>query len=241
MPGDLRQRWGAAYKAHALEPSEATLHEAYELGREAVSRGMSIVEIAALHRDFLVEAAARGRASADALAAGDFLLEALSAYEMMQRAARAVRDEALAERQRATMIRRLSSLLAHESLTTRDRASLREALQLVAEQARELTGAARCVVHSDGDAIAIAVAVDAPADDGTTDLFSDRDPTPGPRQLSIPLRTLAGQEIGELEVTAKDGYALTSLQEELLVQLAEMASAAVERTRLYRQDRDSGL
>ena len=142
---------------------------------------MSIVEVAALHRNFLAEAAARGQATlADAIAATDFLLEALSAYEMVQRVARAARDEALAERQRSTMIRRLSSLLSHESLTTRDRASLREALQLVAEQARELTSAARCVIHAEGEAVAVAIAVGAAPDDASADSRGDRGPAGHP-------------------------------------------------------------
>lgn len=152
---ELRRSYAGGLHAYLREPNEETLHAAYELGREAVTRELDVLDLALAHHEAL--AAVLRAADLDDLerltrSAGDFLVESLSAFEMIRRAYTEARDAAALERRQASMLRQLSSLLADASLAL-DAGSLDEMLRLVAEQARELTGAACCVavlVGADG-------------------------------------------------------------------------------------------
>ena len=77
--------------------------------------------------------------------AGDFFLESMSSFEMVQRGLAETRDAARHERRQTEMARQLSTFLADASLTLDGSGSLDEMLQLVAEQARELVNAECCV------------------------------------------------------------------------------------------------
>jgi GAF domain-containing protein len=79
-------------------------------------------------------------------AAGDFLLESLSSFEMVQRGYGEAREAAWRERRRTDMSRQLSTFLADASLALDGSGSLEEMLRLVAEQGRELLGGDCCVV-----------------------------------------------------------------------------------------------
>jgi Phosphoserine phosphatase RsbU, N-terminal domain/GAF domain len=143
---ELRRSYAAGLQAYLRDPNERTLRAAYELGREAVTRELDVLDLALVHHEAL---AAALRSAGDDLerltrSAADFLVESLSAFEMIRRAYTEARDAAALERRQASMLRQLSSLLADASLAL-DAGSLDEMLRLVAEQARELTGAACCV------------------------------------------------------------------------------------------------
>jgi GAF domain-containing protein len=230
---EFRRRYAAAFHTHIQAPAEPTLLAAYELGRDAVESGLPLVDVAAVHHEVLFQAI-RSAALVEveqSLAAGDFLIESLSAFEMVHRGLREISDYAFVEHRRNMMIRRLSNLLSDASLTGRDGGSLREALQLVAEHARELSGSAACVVRvaADGDG-GRPVEVSAHSDpDADGNAFGAR-PRP---DFSVPLRTLDGRSVGVLEVVATRGNELTELDEELLRHVAEMASATIERARGY--------
>ena len=147
--GSFATAYASAFRAYLLDPGEATLHVAYELGREAVSRHLSVLDLAVAHHEALVSALAGVADSAETQgmtrAAGDFFLESLSAYEMVQRGFSEARESASLERRHIEMSRRLSTFLADASLALDASNSLEEMLQLVAEQARELVGADCCV------------------------------------------------------------------------------------------------
>jgi GAF domain-containing protein len=53
--------------------------------------------------------------------------------------------------------------------------------------------------------------------------------------LAASLTTLDGRDLGLIQLFDKADGDFTELDEEILVQLAQMASAAVERARLYRR------
>ena len=78
-------------------------------------------------------------------AAGDFFLESLASFEMVQRGFREATEAARLERRQTEMSRQLSTFLADASLALDASESLEEVLRLVAEQARELVGAECCV------------------------------------------------------------------------------------------------
>jgi hypothetical protein len=139
--------YAQAFEAYLRDPSEATLRSAYELGREAVTRSLSVMDLATVHHDALAAVTAGDPGLMMRLArAREFLVESLGAFEMVQRGFRETRDAALVERRQADMLRQLSNFLADASLAIDASDTLAEVLQLVAEQARELTGADCCLV-----------------------------------------------------------------------------------------------
>ena len=142
----FRSAYEAAFLAHLADPDEETLYAAWELGREAVVADLGVMDIAEAHHQALI-AGLRGSPDvfATTRAARDFLLESLSAFEMARRGMTEARDAAAAERRRTAIVRRLSSFFADASLSIGGDDSTHEILHLLAEQARELVGAACCV------------------------------------------------------------------------------------------------
>lgn len=225
----FRARYAAAFRAHLGRPAESTLNEAYELGRTAIGLGLSVVDLADIHHDVLGEAAAERELDADVIAvAGGFLVESLSAFEIVRRGYLEAREQATLERRRAVMVRRLSNILSDESLTlsVSDREPLSEALQLVAEQTRELLGAARCVV-------AARVPGKWQSEVRRASTSEEPDEEQGGEAHVVHLRSLGGDDLGSIAVTPTHGRVLTTRDRQIIDHLAEMTSAALERARMY--------
>src|SRR5690348_13423021 len=148
---DFAQRYREGFDAYLQDPGEHALARAYELGRSAIADQLTILDLASIHQNVLLERAHSGSGSTTLEgtieAGGSFFLESVSAFEMASRALQAVRESALVERQHATILRRLSTFLADASLALDASESLEEMLQLVAEHTRELTGAERCAAR----------------------------------------------------------------------------------------------
>jgi GAF domain-containing protein len=144
----LRYEYATAFEAYLADPSEAALQAAYELGRDAVARELSVLDLAAVHHDAVRAALAAGDAQRVADAAAGFFLESLSAFEMLQRGFREAQEAARAEQRQAAMLRQLSSFLGDASLALNEVESIDEMLVLVAEQARELLDSECCVAHA---------------------------------------------------------------------------------------------
>lgn len=221
-------RFSAAYAtalaAYAQKGGEEALHAAYELGREAVALRLNIVELARVHHSAL-DGAITDRPPAEyataVQAGGDFLAEALSAFEIVRRGYEETREIAAVERRHATILRRLSTLLADTSLSIDAKEALGEILQLVAEGACELTGADGCmaVVRERGTSRMVAVSGTATERSETT--------------IVVPLTALDGRVLGALALVYDGGDRSTELDEAILGHLAQMAAAAVDRARLY--------
>jgi Phosphoserine phosphatase RsbU, N-terminal domain/GAF domain len=147
--GPFRAAYASALAAYLHDPSERSLRAAYELGREAVKRPLSVLDLAVAHHQAMLAASAGVYGSEETQqlirAAGDFFLESLSSFEMVQRGFGEVREAARLERRQTEMSRQLSSFLADASLALTASDSLGEMLRLVAEQARELLGAECCL------------------------------------------------------------------------------------------------
>ena len=262
----------SALTEYLRNPSERSLHVAYELGREAVGRQLSMLDLAVVQQEALLSALADASGPKETQrvtrAAGDFFLESLASFEMVQRGFREATEAARLERRQTEMSRQLSTFLADASLALDASESLEEVLRLVAEQARELVGAKCCVatVAMDGKPRA-AEAVSFDQTDRRwagfvrwLDLFaiyrcirmsggsvrlageqlleqpqfgstSGRRPVQG--WLASALAALDGSELGAIQLFDKQDGAFTGDDEAVLVHLAQMASAAIERTRLY--------
>ena len=93
----------------------------------------------------LAAASGAGEVQRVARAAGDFFLEGLSTFEMVQRGLREAHQAVSHARRQTELSRRLSTFLADASLALDASDSLDEVLQLVTEQARELLGAECCL------------------------------------------------------------------------------------------------
>jgi hypothetical protein len=153
MTGSL-ERFRLSYeeglRRHLERADETTLRQAYELGREAVERELTVLDVAAVHHDLLGAAVLERRLPAEAADAvrdaGNFLVEIVAAFEMVRRGFRDARDAAMEERRQAQMLRRLSDFLTDASLALAASGSLEEVVQLVAEQACELLPADCAVV-----------------------------------------------------------------------------------------------
>jgi Phosphoserine phosphatase RsbU, N-terminal domain/GAF domain len=223
---DFRHRYAAALDAYLQSPGEEGLNAGYELGRAAVAEELGLLDLAAVHQAALAAALDASDPVPTVAAAGDFFLESLSALEMFQRILRDSRERAILERKHAEMLRRLSTFLADASVALDATGSLEEILQLAAEHARELVGAERCsarIALADGTAVdAHAAAAPGP------ELAPDR-----PADLAAPLSALDGRELGVIQAFDKQEGDFSELDEAVLVQLAQMAAAAVERAQLY--------
>lgn len=88
---NLERNYRAAFLRYLPRREEAALHLGYELGRSAVTDGLSILELARVHHDVFLEVL-RDTPAEDltrvAAAASEFLLEVLATYDMTQRAFR---------------------------------------------------------------------------------------------------------------------------------------------------------
>lgn len=265
----FRVAYAAALDDHLREPGEASLLAAYELARDAVGRQLSVLDLAVAHQEALVAAlAGAGDAAAVdrvARAAGDFFLEGLSAFEMVQRGFAEAQHTATQGRRRTELSRQLSAFLADASLAHDPRHALSEMLQLVAEQARELLDADCCVATvTDGAQPRAAEAASHAEDDvrwtafvrwldlpaiyevlrygGGTARASGENLAELPPFRQTPLRgwlaasltALDGTEMGAVQVFDKATGPFTGEDASALVHLAQIASAAVERVRLYR-------
>ena len=272
--GQFRAAYAAALRGYRSDASESSLRAAYELGREAVSRELSVLDLAAIHQEIvsalLTDASDLTEAQRSARAASDFFLESLSSFEMVQRGFKEARQAFLDERRLTELSRRLSTFLADASLALEASDSLQEMLTLVAEQARELVQADCCIVtvaserrvrsaeaasyaepakrwrtllawldlvgiyellSRNGGSIRIAgapLARMAMFDDARVD-------TPLRGWLASSLTTLDGGQLGAVQLFDKRDGDFAGEDEAALIHLTQMASAAVERARLYQQ------
>jgi len=148
--GPFRAAYASALGDYLLDPTETALRVAYELARDAVGRRLSVLDLAVAHQEALLAALAGAADAAEAQritgVAGDFFLEGLSTFEMVQRGLEEARQAAWLERRQLELSRQLSTFLTDASLALDAEASLEEMLRLVTEQARELVGGDCCVI-----------------------------------------------------------------------------------------------
>ena len=271
---EFRAAYAAAFRRYVDDGTEINLRTAYELGREAVVRDLSVLDLTLVHHDALLDALYEA-ATADVRhvtrAAAAFVLESLSAFEMVRRGFNEAREAALLERRHAAMLRQLSNFLGDISLALATPDPLEEMLQLVGEQARELVGCDWCRVNVVVGPDQVREAISASEMDGgtfgpshsrhegsrgattgisavaphnladfrrpDTPVSSSEGRTLRQGSLTALLTALDGRPIGSLELAYKRDGDFSGVDEAVLANLAQMVSAAVERTQLYQRDR----
>jgi hypothetical protein len=267
---EFARAYASAFAAHLDDGSESALRTAYELGRTAVAAGLSVLDLAAVHHETLLDATAESGTARAAervvAAAGDFFLESLSAFEMVQRGFREANEATMVEKRQTAMLRRLSSFLADTSLAVSGPDALEEVLQLVAEHARELVAARWCLASFDvaGGPPLVAVAPSAPpagveprtlldlasrvggadghAGEAASAAFARLLGAEGPvrGRLAAQLRGLDGRKVGSVQLFEKANGEFNDVDQAVLVHVAQMAAAAVERAQLYARGTPSG-
>jgi serine phosphatase RsbU (regulator of sigma subunit) len=140
----LRASYEKAFDDYLASRSEDALHVAYELGRAAVSAQMSILDLSGTHHDVLSSALRRSRPQElewVTQAAANFFLQALSAFEMVQRGFREAQQSILREKQHTAQLHQLTEA----SVAINSAKSVQETLQLVTEAARQIIEAQCCI------------------------------------------------------------------------------------------------
>ena len=255
----FRAAYGRALRAFLDDGTETSLRAAYELGRDAVTHELGLLDLVQTHHEILFAALETSPRRDDSLrmtrAGADFLLEALSAFEMVRRGFAEAREAVISERRQAAMLRQLSTLLADASLVVHARSSIREVLQLVAEQARELTRSRWClasaasVLGDPSQTTAHAGTAPGDLDELARQAFAAVAPDTGPTRVvsfetrsgesgnvASPLTALDGRPIGVLAIGTRAGLPFSELDKAMLVHLAQMTAAAIERAARYRLD-----
>jgi GAF domain-containing protein len=171
---------------------------------------------------------------------------------MLRRGFREAQEVALVERRHALILRQLSNFLTDASLALGTTESLGELLQLMAEQARELTSA-NCSVaqlHAAGVELPSIQAVSHAENVAVSDL-SKLSPLLDPRRNSMRLRQSElpheltpfrnwlgaaltgwdGGRLGSIHLFDKADGDFSEADEAVLVHLAQMATTALERAR----------
>lgn len=85
---DLARDYRAAFLRYLPRRDEAALHTGYELGRGAMSGGLSMLDIAQVHHEVLLEVLRDTRPedlARVASSASEFFVEVLATYHMTQR------------------------------------------------------------------------------------------------------------------------------------------------------------
>ena len=89
----LTRDYKVAFLSYLARRDESALHRGYQLGRTAVVDGLSMLDLARIHHQVLLEVLASSHRTPEdvtslATAASEFLLEVLATYDMTQRAFR---------------------------------------------------------------------------------------------------------------------------------------------------------
>jgi serine phosphatase RsbU (regulator of sigma subunit)/anti-sigma regulatory factor (Ser/Thr protein kinase) len=226
MSADLdsfRAGYTAAFRSYLAGGGETGLESAYELGREAVSDELSLLELAGIHHEVLADSLARApKAELErvARAGTDFFRESLSTFEMIQRGFGEAQETARLEQRHAAQLRGL----ADAALALNSTLSVDEMLALLGERACAIVGA---------DQSAVSMATDGGD--------RPRRPVREGGRLVAPLIDRAGRALGLVELSGKREGEFSEDDESIVIQLAHMASVAIENARLYEHERGTAL
>jgi serine phosphatase RsbU (regulator of sigma subunit) len=224
----LADHYAEGFAAYLAQRGELELGVAYDIGREAVERQLSVLDVAEAHHAALLAAlavAADDDAAQDTVRAGaDFLRESLSLFESVHRGFHEVQEVARVEHRHVEQLRALAdaSVAINSSLT------VEEILQLTADAARSVIRAIRAtVVMTAPDPRLRPLTATAPTEpDGGG---ADRS------RLGVRL-TGRGEMLGSLEVLDVPGREFNARDEAILTQLAQLASVAIANARLYERE-----
>jgi hypothetical protein len=217
------EAYSNALETYVATGQEDQLEEAYALGRQAITDGMTILGLVDHHRAAVDAVARRTAGPGDAAllrATFEFLYEALSTFEMAQRGYWEAQERARVERELGEQREQLA-----QAYLSVDRAlELPDRLAAIETAAAGLLGAAEatCVLVED-----------APPGTLTTG--------DGPGRLSFPIRDPAGETVAVLTVDTSNRSPVSDNERFLLTQFSAMAGVAVENARQFARERSIAL
>lgn len=147
----FREAYAAAFHEYVTSGAgEQGLERAYDLGRKAVTEGLGMLDLTAVHHEVLAEALALASSTEEhqraATAATEFAMESLSTFEMAQRGFREAQEAVRLEQQHAEQLRALAdAALAIAAARTVD-----ELVELVTTNALDIVGAGRAAADLRG-------------------------------------------------------------------------------------------
>ena len=136
----LAARYSEAFAAYLNDRGEQALGAAYDLGREAVTAKLSVLDLADAHHSAL-QTALEGQ-DATLGAAADFLRESLSTFETVHRGYLEVQEVARLEHEYVEQL----GALADASVAINSSLTVEAILQLTADTARAIIRSARATV-----------------------------------------------------------------------------------------------
>ena len=228
-PQELRARYKEAFQSWLTHRDERELGAAYDLGREAVSAQLSVLDLAEAHHEAAQEAL-RDEPDGDRReelleAAGVFFGEALSTFEIAHRGFHAVQEVARLEHEHVNQL----DALARASVAINAAMTTEEALQLTVEAARTILGARRATVTSStADPFARGISAASPSGGVAGEALG--------RPIGVMLHS-AGRPLGLLEVADVNERQFTPRDEAILAQLGQLASVAVAKSQAYTRER----
>jgi serine phosphatase RsbU (regulator of sigma subunit) len=226
------ERFDESYRA-AFDDHQAgnaiALELAYELGRSAMREHLSILDVGEAHHGALAAALARDGNDPGAVvgAATVFLRETLSAFELAHRSFADAHEAVQLEQRHAAQLRRLAE--AALAINTTDAAP--KLLQLLTDEARSIVGTRLALTST---------TLEDPDGQARAGLWRSGDDqlAPGTTQewLGAPLTGREGRSIGLVQVADKLDGVFTAKDQSVLLQLAQVASVALENLHLYQRE-----
>lgn len=231
--GTFGERYRRAFHTYLGSGDEAHVAPAYELSREAVGGHLSLLELAEAHREAVAEGVLPERdAERQALLAeraADFLRESLATFEIAHRGYLEVQEVARLEHEHA---RQLQSV-AEVSVALNAALPVADVIELVTAEARHVLGARSARTHLE---------LPGAQPRRTITATSGEAPTAGDgagSDASVLRASLTGRRglvVGDIEVFGADQ--VDAGAEAILVQLAQVASAAIGNAQLYGFERE---
>jgi stage II sporulation SpoE-like protein/phosphoserine phosphatase RsbU-like protein len=224
--------YSTALETYVATGQEHQLQEAYALGRQAITDGMTILGLVDHHRvavDAVARRTARPGDAAMIRATFEFLYEALSTFEMAQRGYWEAQERARVERELGEQRQQLA-----QAYLSVDRAlELPDRLAAIETAAAGLVGAAGA---------ACSLVEDPPPGAGDTHPDAHpHDPADGPGRLSFPIRDPAGETVAVLTIDTSNRSPVSDNERFMLTQFSAMAGVAVENARQFARERSIAL
>lgn len=223
-------RYREAFLVYLASGDDADVAPAYELSRDAVGGRLSLLELAEAHR--LAVAAAvvpepdPARRALLATRAADFLRESLASFEIAHRGYLEVQEVARLEHEHARQLQ----TVAEVSVALNAALPVADVIELVTAEARNVLGGRSARAHLELPGLHPRRTITA---------TSGEPPPEGERTAGALRASLTGRRglvVGELEVFGVDED--DPGDEAILVQLAQVASAAIGNAQLYGLERE---
>ncbi|HST39279.1 MAG TPA: SpoIIE family protein phosphatase [Conexibacter sp.] len=229
--GSFSDRYRRAFLRYLGSGDEADVTPAYELSREAVGGHLSLLELAEAHRRAVAEGVLPERDAQQrallAERAADFLRESLATFEIAHRGYLEVQEVARLEHEHA---RQLQSV-AEVSVALNAALPVADVIDLVTAEARHVLGGRSARAH-----LELPGAQPRRTLTATSGEVPSEQAQAGQSVLRASLTGRRGLVVGEIEVFGAE--TIDPGAEAILVQLAQVASAAIGNAQIYGLERE---